>query len=258
MSEVVYAQSIASKVMGEFFENQPLTSSGEFVKGFLESKMGHKGTEVPDAYITSFCESSDLLSQWRAYGRTAGFEIRFDSLTRPNAFLATEVLALGSPVVDRVKLIRVEYDEPLQKQMLVDILNGTLEVLTTLEEGNSAINIAVAVFATLAATEWLYSIKHETFSEEKEWRIVAFPKPGNAFYGGGDYAHPEEVRFRRGRHSVVPYVELKPTEGRLPFSEVICGPGGHHLLTSKAVQLLMSAWGFEGVKIRNSAVPLAL
>lgn len=90
ISEGVYAQSIASEVMENFFQNRPLTESGQVVKSFLELQMGRKGAEVGDVYITSFCESSDLLSQWRAYGKTAGFEIRFDSLTKPQSPFQSE------------------------------------------------------------------------------------------------------------------------------------------------------------------------
>jgi hypothetical protein len=36
----------------------------------------------------------------------------------------------------------------------------------------------------------------------------------------------------------------------------VCGPGGHHELTTKAVELLMAAKGFTNVTVRNSSVPL--
>jgi hypothetical protein len=238
-----------------------LNKGTEFVRSFLERHTGLvEGIEVTDAYIASFCESSDLLSQWRAYGKTAGFEMRFHSLIKPEkALLVSEVPSLGSPAMDRVKVVRVEYDKPVQKEMLVRILEGATRVLDTVEAQNPGRNldVGVAALAVLELQAWMYGIKHPSFSEEKEWRIVAFPERGGSFYSD-PYKHPEELRFRAGKHSLVPYVELRPSHGKLPLSEIICGPGGHETLTSKAVELLMVSTGFANVKVRNSIVPLAL
>lgn len=179
-SEVLYAQSVAKEVLDEFFQGRQPTKSAEFVRSFLEKHTGLvEGIEVTDAYIISFCESSDLLSQWRAYGKTAGFEMRFHSLMKPVALLATEVPTVGSPAMDGVRVVRVEYDKPAQKEMLVRILQGATEVLDTIEAqnpGRKHLDVGVAALAALELLAWLYGIKHPSFSEEKEWRIVAFSK----------------------------------------------------------------------------------
>ena len=259
-SEVLYAQSVAKEVLNEFFQGRQLTESAEFVRSFLEKKTGLvEGIEITDAYMASFCEASDLLSQWRGYGKTAGFELRFNSLVKPHTPSATEVPAVGSPAMDGLKLVRVEYNKPAQKEMLVCLLEGTSEVLETLEAQPESkyLHVGVAALAALELMTWLYRVKHPSFAEEKEWRIVAFPKRGG-LVNSQPYEHPEKIGFRAGRHSLVPYVELRPTEGKLPLSEIICGPGGHRELTSKAVELLLAATGFVDVEVRNSAVPLVL
>lgn len=253
-SEGLYAQSVAKEVIEEFLQGRSLTKSGESVRRFLERQTGLiAGTEMKDAYLTSFCESRDLLSQWRAYGKTAGFEMRFESLV-------TDVQTIGSPAMDPVRLVQIEYDKQAQKEMLIRILEGTLEVLETVEAQNTGLkfpDVGVAAFAAIELMRWLYAIKHPSFSEEKEWRIVAFPKQEVTLFSE-IYEHPELLRFRAGRHSLVPYVELRPSKGKLPLTEVVCGPGGHQKLTSKAVELLMAATGFANVKVSNSVVPLAL
>lgn len=253
-SEVLYAQSVGKEVIEEFLQGKNLTKGGEFLRTFLERQTGLiEGIEVKDAYITSFCESKDLLSQWRAYGQTAGFEMRFGPLV-------TEDQSIGSPAMGTVTLVQVEYDRQVQKEMLIHILNGALEVLKTVEAENLGLkflDVGVATFAALEFMQWLYGIKHPSFSEEKEWRIVAFPRlevtPFSQLY-----AYPEALKFRVGRHSLVPYVEFSPSKGKLPLTEVVCGPGGHQKLTSKAVELMMAATGFADVKVSNSVVPLAL
>ncbi len=260
-SEVLHAQSVAKEVFDEFFKKGwEVSVGGQFVKSYLQKSagLGDDG-EITEAYVASFCEASDLLSQWRAYGKTAGFEIRFESLTVPSPIVPLEKPLVGSPAVDAVRLVRVEYDRQAQKQMIFDCINGAYEVLGILEAknpGRTNLHVAVAALATLELIVRMYRIKHPSFSEEKEWRIIGFPKRNDFF--SETYSHREKLRFRAGRHCLVPYIELRPNEGKLPLSEIVCGPGGHHKLTSKAVELLLAANGFGDVSVRNSAVPLVL
>lgn len=260
-SEVIHAQSVAKEVFDEFFKtDREMSVGGQFVKSFLQKNAGLvDGREITEAYIASFCESSDLLSQWRAYGNAAGFEIRFQSLTEPSPIVPLEIPLVGSPVVDAVRLVRVEYDQLAQRQMLVECIHGAYEVLGNLEAQNperTNLHVAVAALAALELIVRMYRIKHPSFSEEREWRIIGFPKRNDIF--SETYSHPEKLKFRAGRHCLVPYIELRPHQGKLPLSEIICGPGGHHKLTGKAVELLLAANGFADVSVRNSAVPLAL
>jgi Protein of unknown function (DUF2971) len=260
LSELAYAQSVAADLIERFFKNRKSTASVDLLKSVFESETAAKDTEIVDAYLISFCESSNLLSQWRAYGKTAGFEIRFESLVKPNALLKGGVLNLNSPTVDRRLLGKVEYDRSRQSTALENIPQGGLEVMESVEKDRPDLSegpLLVSVFAALETTEWLYTVKHPAFSEEQEWRVVVFPKLTNLFYGG-KLKHPDLIKFRTGRHFLVPYLDLAPTEGKLPIAEVICGPGGHHSLTAKAVDLLLTTRGFGNVRVRNSAVPLAL
>lgn len=260
VSEVVYAQSLAKDVLQEVVGKQTAVSgaAGAQLKSLLE--VGIDKASIADAYIVSFCEISDLLSQWRAYGRSAGFEVRFESLTKPNALLKVEVLALESPFVQRKVLTKVMYSKEEQQKQLKGLLEGTIEILNEAVHAHSELAAEIpGVLGMLVLsdfTQWLYSVKHPKFAEEQEWRVITFPELTRLFYGG-EYKHPNHLKFRPGRHSLVPYIELTPTEGKLPISEVLCGPGGHHQLTAKAVELLMAATDHKGVKVGNSDVPLA-
>lgn len=117
VSEVVYAQSIAHEVFRNFFDGRTLSAGGKQLKNFVTT-IGGTGAEEGDAYLTSFCESSDLLSQWRAYGKAAGFEVRFGSADHKNALISSSVLALDSPFAVRNVLRKVQYDEHAQRSSL--------------------------------------------------------------------------------------------------------------------------------------------
>ncbi len=250
VSEVIYAQSVAREVIQKFFAGRSRNEREKRIESMWE--LDTNPDTNADAYIISFCESKDLLSQWRAYGKSAGFEIRFLGLT---------TLALRSPAVTETVLTRVVYNKEVQQSTLESVFREALKMLDTPDSSGTSPEeffTIVSAFSSLAIKRWLYSIKHPSFAEEKEWRIIAFPLLQNPL-AGNDYKHPESIKYRAGRHSLVPYVELSPDPGKkLPISEIICGPGRHHKLTGKAVELLLASKGFEHVRVRNSQVPLAL
>jgi hypothetical protein len=110
------------------------------------------------------------------------------------------------------------------------------------------------VFSSLIEiVRWVHSVKHQKFEEEQEWRIIAFlnsaPYDPLAMKAAG-------MEFREGPHGVVPYIELRPANGKLPISEVVCGPGTHESLTPKAVELLLARYGYSNFKVTTSEVPL--
>jgi len=230
-----------------------LSRAEAIIREIFTQKTTPATEETPDAYLISFCETSDLLSQWRAYGKSAGFEIRFNSLTSDNNPYGD----LQSPAVSMLRLVRIEYDLAAQKENLRTIIQNSVECLSTLLDTgslSSEVEPLAAFFATMEMLVWFYSSKHPKFAEEREWRVIAFP-----FLHGApeQYSKPELVKFRVGRHSLVPYIELRSSKPKLPISEIICGPGGHRSLTAKAVRLLLKSTGFENIIVRNSEVPLA-
>jgi hypothetical protein len=64
-------------------------------------------------------------------------------------------------------------------------------------------------FSFLAA-----AIKHESFREESEWRLVGAPEQGHV------------IQFRPGRFGVVPYLEipLASENQNVPVAELVIGP----------------------------------
>ena len=256
-SEVLYAQSVATEVFTRLQAGAgPDSDQREFLSVTRRILAEGEASEA-DAYVTSFCEQTDLLSQWRAYGKHGGFEIRFKGLVEVNPLLGSEGLQLSCPIIGRRVLRRVEYVKERQRESFQRIMEAGLRVVTDLSNLHTPGHVSyVAAVAILEGLEWLYTTKHEGFAEEREWRVIAFPKRA-AGLAGAAYETYQDLRFRFGRYCVVPYVELSPSSGRLPISSVICGPSSHHILTRRAVELLLASQGFENVAVQNSKVPFA-
>ncbi len=166
----------------EFFED-----AANYIESGLVGKAGY-GIDNRPVFIGSFSRAGDLLSQWRAYG---SYAIEFDTDYIPQELSACvyehdEKLNQASNAA-LLSLIAIS------KDMAVN--NGFLD-----QEGYGAFSDIVGLVATL---------KHESFSEEQEIRIVL-----------GHDIDPEiedglEVKFRSRGNILVPYVEAD-----LPFESI--------------------------------------
>jgi hypothetical protein len=100
-------------------------------------------------------------------------------------------------------VFRVIYDET--DSTLTD---GIRNLAKNIEEDPTR-SFAFEVACILAS-----SIKHPSFKDENEWRIVIHNPP------------VEEMDFRQGPNNIVPYINLKwdQTVRSSPLREVLCGP----------------------------------
>jgi hypothetical protein len=70
---------------------------------------------------------------------------------------------------------------------------------------------------------FIFSYKHSTFSEEREWRLVSLQASNDS----------KRLGFRPGNGFLVPYIGLElhwkvgPNIGKLPISKIILGPTLH-------------------------------
>ena len=88
---------------------------------------------------------------------------------------------------------------------------------------------------------WLApGFKHESFREEKEWRLVRYP---NDFLQDRP-ATPIDLRFREGRSSIIPYTSFSlDTNRELLRMKLRVGPGPHQELTRDAALRLAGSCG---------------
>jgi Protein of unknown function (DUF2971) len=209
-----------------------------------------------DAFTVSFCKSKDLLSQWRGYGSKLGFEIRFSGMTVGNSQHAKDVVSLRSDAMLAGIWAKIEYDPKAQQDMIFEVVTRIANVRKELEVEpyfDTFHQPLLTHFALIEIARWVHSVKHQKFEEEQEWRIIAFldsaPYDPLTKKAAG-------MEFREGQLGVVPYIELRPINGKLPITEVVCGPGTHESLTPKAVELLLARYGYRNFEVTTSEVPL--
>jgi len=174
------------------------------------------------AFIASFTEDGDLLSQWRGYGAGGdGVSIGFD-LSKLSLSVVDSVFPEDSAPP---ALIKVEYDAETQRtevrqifEMARHLHDEHVDVLST--NPYTAVRLPQLFSDTIRdALYWLrWEFKSPAYREEREWRLVSTPMA---------------IRTRLTRMSnghIVPYVEMPLPQtpgrpvGRLEIPRIVLGP----------------------------------
>jgi hypothetical protein len=186
----------------------------ESLRGTLESLDSFKTESI---YTFSVSEELDLLSQWRGYCPdnngyciTLDIEGVFNDIKKihPNSYLVKCVYEQGQKEIELKKILNEHWQKYCE--------------LTSNQERTTIVENLAAEIALLAS-----HLKHSSFSEENEWRIIIIL---------GDAA-AEDIKFRDGRTSLIPYLEL-PLKWQ-HINEVKIGPTSNKLLSKKAMSLFL-------------------
>ena len=196
--------------------------------------------ELPNVYIASFSEGSDLLSQWRAYANDGyGVAIGFNS----DYFKENSL----------VKTSSVLYDEKNQEKQINLILEPLEKLPENINlESKEFIEICKAIITDI--NNLSAKSKNELFKEEQEVRLIHNPKiiddeKNKKFIFENNLS---EMMFRSVCGNLIPYFELKfEKEKEIPaILEIIKGPKNKFI--NEEVKIFLSNNGFYSVDIKSS------
>jgi Protein of unknown function (DUF2971) len=201
---------------------------------FVEYKeLVEKELNSPDfaVYVTCFCKSGDLLSQWRAYGSDHGYAIE----VKADVLKAVAEQIVGYPPGTR--LMRVRYGP----DAAADVVSTAMQDLS-LDTNLGHVGVH-AHYMALQLTAMLAGVKHPGFQEEREWRVVA------AF----EEEDSKLVKFRATPMAIVPYIKVPLPKDAIVTIRV--GPGRHVELRETGVRRLLRTVDCAA-EVRHSEVPL--
>jgi hypothetical protein len=193
------------------------------------AKMLFKYIESPpksDTFVISFCKNGDLLSQWRGYGRLS---IGFNAKEFQHNF-------------EHMRLVKIIYDNVKQCNFVYSAIQ---KIASSAENGEEVIrefSLASSIFQVLSA-----HFKNAAFSEENEWRFIVDQ------FGMGRLGI-RDVKFRARGNAIIPYIEIKPTSGRLPITSIRLAPGSHPTV-KPALQWLLETMGYSDIDVLDSTIP---
>lgn len=196
--------------------------------------------QLPNVYIASFSEGSDLLSQWRAYANDGyGVAIGFNS----DYFKENKLVQTSS----------VLYDEEEQEKQIDLILKPLEEIDDNIDieslEFSETFKEIITDINNLSAKS-----KNELFKEEQEVRLIHNPKiiddKKNKKFIFED--NLSQMMFRSVCGNLIPYFELKFEEekGIPAIIEIIKGPKNKFI--NKEAKIFLSNNGFYSVDIKSS------
>jgi len=179
----------------------------------LKNIRGNSDLDIRSSYVCSFSEVGDSLSQWRAYCSKGGYSIGL-----PTIFLKKRL------EIQRFFLVPCIYEKQEQHCIIEEIINLCLDRFRNNKSklASKQINKKIDWISydfTRMVMQIAPIIKHKSFEEEKEWRLITLvDKPMRS--------HP---KFRYGQSMLIPYRPFKLIEKSdiLKGLRVVVGPTPH-------------------------------
>jgi hypothetical protein len=260
-SEIDYGCQLAASVLEKGF-----AAAGS---GFAELALRQAHTVLSDSaqrnvriatlYVACFCESDNLLSQWRTYSRSGGFALGFRVAELGD--LQPEHMTVSRPT-------KVLYQEEDQIKRVRDLIGDAIVVfgeddVVRGDADNPSADSVLAAGGEIAQIllSAITSFKAPDFAEEREWRLVC--QPQYVEDGQKIDAVRKTARFRASSRGLAPFVELRypssdPNRRTLPIDSVRFGPTQTPDLVKSVTRMLLDANGFHAVRIDGSRIPVVL
>lgn len=199
--------------------------------------------QLTQVYVFSLSMEGDDLGQWRGYcPKEGGFCVEFET-------------GAIERVIKNGKLVPCVY-LPKEKNQIIE--KNFTDAEAYFKPANQLFTVCkkqmkeddhkiIEALHNVKLAEIFASLKHESFKNEKEYRIIR----------SGPKVKPEDKRYRKGNSMLIPYVEeeILNSEGKLPISKIIVGPTPHPALSKLAVENFLESNGYQNIKVQISEIP---
>jgi hypothetical protein len=199
--------------------------------------------------VACFCEDGDALGHWRGYGNDQGYAIGLDTQKvaailegrNERSFIAVSYDEVESRALTVIwaRLLREAWEEVAPEFQRNTQPDSDAEKEVQDDKLGRLLYEFSGEHVAKAAVACAY-VKHPSFAEEREWRIV---QPVWARTGENC-----SLRFRQGALGLTPYVgiDIRDSNDRIPISQIIVGPGGNADDRELAVRVLLARHGYGG------------
>lgn len=232
--EIEYGLSVCVAVLEE--ERSVRPSAAERVLLERVPRLMRDDAAPHEVYVGSFSARRDVLSQWRAYGSSAG---HFCIGLQLSQFSERDILRLPQ---------RVEYEPNAQRELVKRAIaiacNAALQ-----DPGDERNTWSYASALAFHLRRLMCSFKHAGFEEEEEWRSVATIRDDHFVVG-----------FEPVKGLPRPYIHMlegSRTSRRLPVVEVCVGPAERKQVAIHTTRLLLSRYGYENATVTHTDIPFS-
>jgi Protein of unknown function (DUF2971) len=244
--EVGYGLAIAASLLNDRLRKRPTGYDAALLSFLLDPSSVPPGIRYEMfPLVVSFCARCDRSGQWLHYGqRGRGVAIGFSSK------LAKVV---------SYDLIRVDYSPTSQRARMLALINAGAKLVASEAHARTLSNatpdrlvLMTAHLVSLSVPQLAVRMKHPSFSDENEWRLVAHVLSLNGVRQDVT-GERTGLKYRRSNQRVVPYEELRFRETPEVLKEIIVGYSSE--IGLDAVKLLAQEQHVSPA-IRRSDVPV--
>lgn len=237
-SELEYGKDLIVDILMKEKINKHEKIIDDFLQSLIDN-MNMFSKVMYETYIACFCESNNLLSQWRGYAASGGgYNLGFEFTSDTKFYHTKDESSDDSYVILR----KIQY---LLKDQIEKVENYISSLLCYANDAIVYLNKHGGVqshWPQMAAMEssnpffdLMFSFKNPVFKEEKEWRLIK-----SRF----KERKPEQIKFRENAKGVIPYLEtfmFEDIEGQLffPLRSIKLGPTHDTLSTKSALDLFI-------------------
>ncbi|MGV0695855.1 DUF2971 domain-containing protein [Mycobacterium paraintracellulare] len=195
-------------------------------------------------FVSCLSTSQDQLSQWRGYGQSGGFAIRFDAKLLDETIQHVDqegnVRKGPRPALVKVHYIPSDFYERVKTLVLDHITEFANTIRMDDERAQDETQITIRYQLLKNLMEIAPQLKHHKFGEEQEWRIIT--------QGGEDFYTPTKL-------GLVPRV-LVSFDTRA-IKEIMVGPGEFADIRKMSIEryLEKNAGRYGGTPVTLSEVP---
>jgi hypothetical protein len=230
-SEVEYGLNLSHDLFNDFYKS----IKNIRVKKDLESFYDNYSGFVPSSnlFLVSFCEDGDLLSLWRGYtSNCEGVSLSFN----------LPVLR----TLPQVNLYKVIYNKNEQLIIIDELLKLLKDLMEHYEKIKSYGFLHYLGLWIKTFTSTLLTFKDNSFSEEKEWRLI---------HNHDSVEKTKIIEYRIKNNYILPYIKIENLNLTNLISGIVIGPSSNNSILSKSIEYFLSKKKYEHIQITHSKIP---
>lgn len=203
-----------------------------------------------DVFVASFSEEGDSLPQWRGYCPMGmGVSVGFDSSALKEGALEVQSQLPedednDDPIINR-SFLKCVYTESEKLKLISESVNTYITAIQGKHPQLTTVTAKTFLASTIALCSPLF--KHESFKEEREWRLVL---------ECNDRKVPKR-HFRVAQSTLIPFIKINVRKNarRTYVKSVYVGPSPNEQLAAWGVKKLLDQRRLSGAMVENSSIP---
>jgi len=206
-----------------------------------------------ETYVACFCESDNLLSQWRGYAtKGGGYNIGLVITSDTKFYHTLDESEKESYIILR----KIIYNAEIQNKIIKDYISLIIKYLNDAIKYYKSRGGFPAIWENMAAMESvnilfdiMFTLKNSVFSEENEWRLIIVRQTDHK---------ANQLQFRENEKGLIPYINtfiIEKNENDLffPIRSINIGPMLDVTKTKSALKLFIRKESASESKIKINA-----